>query len=413
VAPSGTTHTEMTTSVDAYGKQKQTWNTDTYTVVAGEAKVGRTVSEKKLTEAGGKVTVSTVSKLDYAYDDQGKLTGAIKTAVSEVPVAPSGTTHTEMTTSVDAYGKQKQTWNTDTYTVVGDEAKLGRTISERKLTEADGKVTTSTVSKIDYAYDGEGKLAGATKTAVSDVPEAPSGTAHTEMTQEMDAYGNQTQTWNTQIYTVVGDEAKLARTISETKLTEADGKMTTSTVSKIDYAYDEEGKLAGATKTAVSEVPEAPSGISYTEMAQTMDQDGKQTKTWSTETYAIIGGEARKQQTSYESVSLSEVMVTSTSPYSVTYSYDSLGNVTSVTTTNVYALPDPPSGMAYPQYAKMTEDSGRITETWSKPTFEVVVGKVWKVSQVNEIRVEDIDGTVTITNEDVVYCDPANGDFSC
>jgi len=148
----------------------------------------------------------------------------------------------------------------------------------------------------------------------------------------VDAFGNSTESWSSQIYTVIGGQAKLASATMESLAETADGSETATSPYVMTYAYEPDsdankasrrvGGLISLTVAApTGTTPTGCSGATYAIYSWTTDAFGSVTESWSKQTYTIIAGQAKMTSMTTETQSWGvDGTHTATYPYTMWYS---------------------------------------------------------------------------------------------
>jgi hypothetical protein len=234
-SPSGATYAHYTSTSDAFGNVTETWSTDTFLLIGGAFRRTSTSSESRVTGVDGSQTVTKPYQIQYSYNAGGALIAAAAVATVSIPASPSGATYPIYAQTVDAFGSVTETWSSQTFIVLTGQAKLATTPSESRVSSVDGSLTITRPYQIQYSYNAGGALIAATAVATVSIPTSPSGAAYPTYAQTVDAFGDVTETWSRQTFTVVAGQAKLATLVYESRTTDIHGTITITAPATITY----------------------------------------------------------------------------------------------------------------------------------------------------------------------------------
>ncbi|MBI4395938.1 MAG: hypothetical protein HY548_02500, partial [Elusimicrobia bacterium] len=245
---------------------------------------------------------------------------------------------------------------------------LLRITSERidvdKTVGANGDVTVTDPYLLRYSYTKDGEL---TRMTVEGSTLAPSGNLYAIHSVTTDAFGNVTESWTNQEFKVIAGQARLIKTVTESKSVNVDGTESRTYPYVMEYNYvgqecfDDEGRLIDSetyemllparligqmdtdpNKRPVVRAAEAvrdlatvdarsfqpvtiagetynPEGAIYT---RTEDAFGNVTHSWSDQEMKVIDGQAQMKRMTTTSISESADGTKSvTQPYVTEYSY--------------------------------------------------------------------------------------------
>ncbi|HOW29002.1 MAG TPA: hypothetical protein PK876_10945, partial [Elusimicrobiota bacterium] len=372
------TETIRSVTIDAFGNATRSWTDQTFTLIAGQAKVASTTAWSESLSVDGSVTVTdpytTVN--DYAKDTPSNREKRIVGHLLKAESSPIRSTTT------DAFGTVTQSLTTQTFIVIANQAKLSSSTSSSTTLSVDGSLSETTPYTTVYTYSTE-------KGKVGHLSSATAGTIHSVST---DAFGNVTESFTSQSFVIIANQAKISTTSTSSVSRSIDGSVTVTDPYTMTYEYtpDTEGHRENLT---VGHLLNAQATQIH---STTTDAFGNVTQSWTDQTFIVIANQA-KLHTSLTSSSTSSVdgSLTVTQPYVTTYRYaeDTAENRSTRMVGQLIGV------TAETIHSQTVDAFGNATETETDQVFIIVAGQSKLKSSTTSSKTNSIDGSVTITDK--------------
>ncbi|MBK8869868.1 MAG: hypothetical protein IPN19_02170 [Elusimicrobia bacterium] len=221
--------------------------TNEYRVIQGQAQVILSVTRNVSTTAGGTQSSDTTTTVNYTYNENGQLTGAAGsvrgTSRNQVfnDVVRNGATVRELV------WQETAVTGTNEYRVIQGQAQVILSVTRNVSTTAGGTQSSDTTTTVNYTYDGNGVLSGAT----GDVR----GTSRNQVFNDVVRNGatvrelvwQETAVTGTNEYRVIQGQAQVILSVTRNVSTTAGGTQSSDTTTTVNYTYNENGQLTSAT----------------------------------------------------------------------------------------------------------------------------------------------------------------------
>ncbi|MBI4396380.1 MAG: hypothetical protein HY548_04745, partial [Elusimicrobia bacterium] len=359
------------TTLDYFGNVSESLSTQRFERVLGQAKMVSTTVSSKTESADGSTTIVDPYTTKYEYDSATGLLIKAELVGVNLLVSPSGNAYPIVSRTSDPFGNESISWSAQKFEIVAGQAKMTSVTAESQSRGADGTGSTTDAYVTRYEYAGQnffrnGRMVG-NETAYRRLVEqgvvgqlakawieAPlwprvdtienagktyriGGPPYQIRTASVDLFGNKTYSYASQEFMVMAGQAKMTKTKTTSLSESVDGTVSFTEGYETVYRYAGQALFAGekGPKTWSSEEAEAYGDLAEqghvghlagvdNVLSRTVTEDalGNRTETESTQTFVIVGGQAKVKSAATKSKSVSVDGTESvTQPYTVTYSY--------------------------------------------------------------------------------------------
>ncbi|HRY30730.1 MAG TPA: hypothetical protein P5079_11925, partial [Elusimicrobiota bacterium] len=350
----------LSVTTDAFGNETKSYSQQTFIIMANQAKLKTVTSWSVSTGVDGAVTTTDAYTMVYKYwgeelyaggrlpslkelkDYAQSLWGKYQVRLGEMMSADQvGVIHSR---TEDAFGNVTDAWSTQTFKIINNQAKLETVTSWSTALSIDGTVTKTDAYVMKYTYredtaenrqlgrvghlvsaellgtdmDGDGRFDGRIY-------------SHTK-----DAFGNVTESWSTQTFVIIANQAKLKEVTSASETKGVDGVVSVTDPYTIRYTYYGEELYANGRVPSRNEIKawiarndhrsifgQLQSAVLLNTIhSRTVDLFGTISNSWSTQTFVIVAGVAKlKEVTTWSKSESFDGSTTTTDPYTIRYNY--------------------------------------------------------------------------------------------
>ncbi|MBK8869873.1 MAG: hypothetical protein IPN19_02230 [Elusimicrobia bacterium] len=223
--------------------------TNTYRVIQGQAQVILSVTRNVSSTAGGTQRSDTTTTVNYTYDGNGVLSGATGdvrgTSGSQVF---NDANRNNVVDAGEMIWQDTTITGTNTYRVIQGQAQVILSVTRNVSSTAGGTQRSDTTTTVNYTYDGNGVLSGAT----GDVR----GTSGSQVFNDANRNNvvdagemiwQDTTITGTNTYRVIQGQAQVILSVTRNVSSTAGGTQRSDTTTTVNYTYDGNGVLSGAT----------------------------------------------------------------------------------------------------------------------------------------------------------------------
>ncbi|MBK8869877.1 MAG: hypothetical protein IPN19_02215 [Elusimicrobia bacterium] len=270
--------------------------TNTYRVIQGQAQVILSVTRNVSSTAGGTQRSDTTTTVNYTYDGNGVLSGATGdvrgTSGSQVF---NDANRNNVVDAGEMIWQDTTITGTNTYRVIQGQAQVILSVTRNVSSTAGGTQRSDTTTTVNYTYDGNGVLSGAT----GDVR----GTSGSQVFNDANRNNvvdagemiwQDTTITGTNTYRVIQGQAQVILSVTRNVSSTAGGTQRSDTTTTVNYTYDGNGVLSGATGdvrgTSGSQVFNDANRNNVVDAGEMIWQD---TTITGTNTYRVIQGQAQ------------------------------------------------------------------------------------------------------------------------
>ncbi|HOW29014.1 MAG TPA: hypothetical protein PK876_11005, partial [Elusimicrobiota bacterium] len=379
-------------TTDAFGNVTNTWTEQVFTVIAGQAKLKTATTRSESFSVDGSDTITEPYTMTYTYAQDTEENRALR-KVGHLIIGHLLETQASAirSTTTDAFGNVTKTVTQQVFVIIAGQAKLKTATTSSVTTSIDGNVTVTEPYTTSYVY-AEDSRANRKARIVGQLIEAIASPIHSIST---DAFGNVTNTWTEQVFTVIAGQAKLKTATTRSESFSVDGSDTITEPYTMTYTYaqdtEENRALRKVGHLIIGHLLETQaSAIRST----TTDAFGNVTKTVTQQVFVIIAGQAKLKTATTSSVTTSiDGTITITEPYTTSYVYAEDTKANRKTRIVGQLL----ETIATPIHSISTDSFGNVTNTWTDQTFQIIAGQAKLKTATTRSETLSVDGSVTIT----------------
>ncbi|HOW29004.1 MAG TPA: hypothetical protein PK876_10955, partial [Elusimicrobiota bacterium] len=246
-APSGESYPIHSTTTDAFGNVTESWSNQTFSIVAGQAKMKTSTTESQSISIDGAISITDPYTVTYSYRGENMTPAEIKAAAQQERNIGhlTGATSTSIhSTTTDAFGNVTTTTTQQFFKPILGQAKL----VESKVTESTSMSIDGSVSTLDapystfYGYNAQTGLLSAVGGKLDTSGNVVHGSPIQMVSSTLDAFGSRTITTTTQVFTIIAGQAKIKTAETSSRLESIDGSITITAPYATVYSYDETNK---------------------------------------------------------------------------------------------------------------------------------------------------------------------------